>query len=104
MLKFSMSYKGALVQWENISLAAKGSGVRIPYAPYVKAAEMSFFLLCLNSLVDGSIALQEQVDMIVIRQNKQWKQESNIGKRNNQQFCFIPHRLLIQRIMHISPD
>ena len=45
MLKFSMSYKGALVQWENISLAAKGSGVRIPYAPYVKAAEMSFFIL-----------------------------------------------------------
>ena len=45
-----------------------------------------------------NLALQEQVDIIVIGQNKQWKQESNIGKRNNQQFCFIPHRLLIQMI------
>ena len=43
-----------------------------------------------------NLALQEQVDMIVIGQNKQWKQESNMGKRNNQQFCSIPHRLLIQ--------
>jgi putative transposase len=45
-----------------------------------------------------NLALQEQVDMIVIGQNKQWKQESNMGKRHNQHFCSIPHRLLIQMI------
>ena len=33
---------------------------------------------------------------VIIGQNTSWKQELNLGKRNNQSFCHIPHSLLIQ--------
>lgn len=46
------------------------------------------------------IALQEQIGTIVIGHNTQWKSESNMGKRNNQSFCHIPHNLLIQMIRY----
>lgn len=51
-----------------------------------------------------NLALQEKIDMIVIGQNKEWKQESNMGKRNNQQFCAIPHRLFIQMIEYKAKE
>ncbi|WP_100401226.1 RNA-guided endonuclease InsQ/TnpB family protein [Bacillus sp. FJAT-44742] len=46
------------------------------------------------------IALEEDVDTIIIGQNKDWKQNSNMGKRNNQSFVSIPHSLLIQMITY----
>ncbi|OLO28586.1 transposase [Alkalihalophilus pseudofirmus] len=46
------------------------------------------------------IALEEDVDTIIIGQNKEWKQQSNMGKRNNQSFTAIPHSLLIQMIKY----
>ncbi len=44
------------------------------------------------------IAVEEEANMIVIGQNKGWKQKSKMGKRTNQSFCSIPHRLLIKMI------
>jgi putative transposase len=44
------------------------------------------------------IALEEQTNTIIIGKNKEWKQEINIGKRNNQAFVSIPHSLLISMI------
>lgn len=35
--------------------------------------------------------IDHQFGTIIIGENKEWKQEINIGKRNNQHFCFIPH-------------
>ncbi|WP_425453876.1 IS200/IS605 family accessory protein TnpB-related protein [Oceanobacillus arenosus] len=46
------------------------------------------------------IALEEDIDKIIIGQNKGWKQHSNIGKRNNQSFTMIPYALLIQMITY----
>ncbi len=46
------------------------------------------------------LAQEEDVCKIVIGQNKSWKQETNMGKRNNQSFCHIPHSLLIQMITY----
>jgi putative transposase len=46
------------------------------------------------------LALQQNTGTIIIGQNQGWKQESNIGKRNNQSFCHIPHHLLITMISY----
>ena len=32
--------------------------------------------------------------------NKQWKQEINIGRHNNQTFCHIPHSRFIQMLQY----
>ncbi|CEI83333.1 putative transposase [Oceanobacillus oncorhynchi] len=44
------------------------------------------------------IALEEDIDTIIIGQNKAWKQHAKMGKRNNQSFTTIPHRLLMEMI------
>jgi putative transposase len=46
------------------------------------------------------IALEEDIDTIIIGQNNDWKQNSDMGKRNNQSFTSIPHSLLIQMIKY----
>jgi putative transposase len=46
------------------------------------------------------LALEEDIDTIIIGQNKDWKQNSEMGKRNNQSFTTIPHGLLIQMIKY----
>ncbi|WP_280772314.1 RNA-guided endonuclease InsQ/TnpB family protein, partial [Salipaludibacillus daqingensis] len=45
-------------------------------------------------------ALDEDIDTIIIGQNKDWKQNSHMGKKNNQLFTTIPHSLLIQMITY----
>jgi putative transposase len=47
-----------------------------------------------------TLAESEQVDTIIIGHNKNWKQSSNMGRRNNQNFCSIPHSLLIEMIQY----
>jgi putative transposase len=42
--------------------------------------------------------LTNNVDKIVVGKNINWKQEVNIGKKNNQNFVNIPHARLIQMI------
>ncbi|MCT1902186.1 RNA-guided endonuclease InsQ/TnpB family protein [Oceanobacillus sojae] len=46
------------------------------------------------------IALEEDIDTIIIGQNKDWKQYATMGKRNNQSFTSLPHTLLIQMITY----
>jgi putative transposase len=46
------------------------------------------------------IAKAHQIDTIVIGKNKEWKQNSNLGKVNNQKFVQIPHTLLIELITY----
>ncbi|MEI4828101.1 transposase [Bacillus sp. FJAT-53711] len=45
-------------------------------------------------------AVQHEISMIVIGKNTSWKQNSNMGKRQNQSFCHIPHNLLIEMIKY----
>ena len=46
------------------------------------------------------LALEEDIDTIIIGHNKGWKDHSNMGNRNNQTFTTIPHRLLVQMITY----
>ena len=48
--------------------------------------------LIVNHLVSNNI------DTLVIGQNKEWKQDINIGKRNNQNFVGIPHSKFTQML------
>lgn len=43
-------------------------------------------------------AVQHEIFMIVIGKNTSWKQGSDMGKKQNQSFCHIPHNLLIEMI------
>lgn len=43
-------------------------------------------------------ALTENISQIVIGQNKEWKQNVNIGSKNNQNFVQIPYNKLIHQI------
>jgi putative transposase len=46
------------------------------------------------------IAVKQSIGTIIIGQNQGWKETCNIGKRNNQSFCHIPHHLLISMIQY----
>lgn len=45
-------------------------------------------------------ALKNQINTIVIGNNKNWKQCSSLGKRTNQVFVSIPHQKLIDKICY----
>lgn len=45
-------------------------------------------------------ALENQINTIVIGNNKSWKQSSSLGKRTNQGFVSIPHQKLIDKICY----
>lgn len=44
--------------------------------------------------------IDNNIGTIIIGQNKQWKSEINIGKRNNQFFVNIPHSKLIDKVVY----
>jgi len=44
--------------------------------------------------------IENNIGSVVIGYNQQWKQEVNMGKRNNQNFVYIPFWLLIRKIMY----
>ncbi len=46
------------------------------------------------------ILVKENIKTLIIGKNDGWKQEANMGKRNNQQFCFIPHAKLIAMLKY----
>lgn len=50
------------------------------------------------------LCLENKVSNIVIGKNKGWKNESNIGSRNNQNFVQIPHARLIQMITYKAEE
>ncbi|CAG9612679.1 IS200/IS605 family transposase ISBth14 [Bacillus rhizoplanae] len=45
-------------------------------------------------------AVQHEISMIVIGKNTSWKQNSEMGNRQNQSFCHILHNLLIEMIIY----
>jgi putative transposase len=46
------------------------------------------------------LLVSEGIGTLVIGKNDGWKQEANMGKRNNQQFCFIPHARFISMLKY----
>jgi len=48
--------------------------------------------------------LEKKIDYVVIGYNKEWKQNINIGKRNNQNFVQIPFNQLFQQLSYRSKE
>jgi len=44
--------------------------------------------------------LENGIDTLVCGLNKEWKQEVNTGKRNNQKFCSIPYDMFIRQLAY----
>ena len=42
--------------------------------------------------------VNNNIGTIVVGKNNSWKQNSNIGRVNNQHFCFIPHSIFIKKL------
>jgi putative transposase len=42
--------------------------------------------------------LENGIDTLICGLNKEWKQEVNTGKRNNQKFCSIPYDMFIKQL------
>lgn len=49
-----------------------------------------------------SLAKEKEINTIIIGKNENWKQNSNIGKKNNQNFVNIPHSRFISMIRYKS--
>lgn len=50
-----------------------------------------------------NIALIEDIRVIYIGKKEDWKQNTNMGKQNNQTFVSIPHSMLIEMIQYKVP-
>lgn len=44
--------------------------------------------------------IENNIDTVIVGRNKNWKQESNMSKKVNQNFVGIPHGLFIQKIKY----
>ena len=51
-----------------------------------------------------SYCLAYDLGRIVIGQNPDWKQRVNMGKVNNQKFCYIPYAKLIDNIKYLAEE
>ena len=51
-----------------------------------------------------NFCLAHDLEHIVIGVNKEWKQEVNIGKRNNQNFVMLPHGKFVEMIRYKAED
>ena len=47
-----------------------------------------------------NIAIEKGIKTIVVGYNKKWKQECNLGRKNNEKFLSIPHSQLLQYIKY----
>ena len=47
-----------------------------------------------------NFCIENKIDTLVCGYNSGWKQESNMGKRNNQKFINIPHATIIQQLTY----
>lgn len=47
---------------------------------------------------------ENDIDTLVIGKNKKWKAESNMGKKNNQNWVSIPHNMLVKQIEYKCED
>jgi putative transposase len=45
-------------------------------------------------------AVEHEISKLILGHNVAWKQESNMGRRNNQNFVFLPHSTLIEMIKY----
>jgi putative transposase len=63
---------------------------------------IDFFHKCSKKIID--YCLQNDIGTIVIGYNPEWKQNCNIGKRNNQNFATIPYYKLINPLKYKAEE
>ena len=64
-----------------------------------RANFMQNFLHQSSSIVIKALK-ERKISTLVIGLNEDWKQKSNIGKANNQNFVSLPHRKLIDQLVY----
>ena len=48
--------------------------------------------------------VEHEIDMIIVGYNDGWKQEIELGKKNNRVFCHIPHKRLIETLEYKAKE
>jgi putative transposase len=47
-----------------------------------------------------SYCLANHIGTVVVGKNNSWKQKANMGAKNNQNFCFLPHSVFISKLQY----
>jgi putative transposase len=72
---------------------------RIQQLSAKRANQVDTYLHQASRLVINHL-IQNRIQTLVIGKNELWKQEVNMGKRNNQEFVLIPHARFIEMIQY----
>lgn len=59
-----------------------------------------FYNKVANNII--TYALQNNISFICVGKNNNWKQEIDLGSKNNQTFCFIAHALFIKKLTNLG--
>jgi putative transposase len=77
----------------------KGSSNRVDNLTHKRNMKINDYLHKTSRFIID-YCIEHHISKIIIGDNKHWKQEINIGKRNNQNFVSIPHQKLIEQIQY----
>ncbi|GGA31761.1 hypothetical protein CYANOKiyG1_48510 [Okeania sp. KiyG1] len=50
-----------------------------------------------SSLIINTL-INQKIGTLIIGHNEEWKQKINLGKRNNQNFVYVPYNKLIEKL------
>lgn len=81
------------------SRLGKGTSPRLPKLCTKRNFKVDDYLHKASRLVVNHL-ISNNIGTLVIGKNDNWKQESNIGKRNNQNFVQIPHDRFIHQLKY----
>ena len=93
-------------QWYNKRMAALQAKGKFHHMAAVALKRNNRIGDCVHKIahIVVSYCLAYDLGRIVIGQNPNWKQGVNIGKVNNQKFCYIPHAKLIDNIKYLAEE
>jgi putative transposase len=77
----------------------KGSSNKIQALTQKRNARVNDFIHKTSRIIINN-AIEQNVTKIIVGNNKRWKNEINIGTKNNAIFCSIPHDTLIDKIKY----
>jgi putative transposase len=77
----------------------RGSSNKIQALTQKRNARVNDFIHKTSRIIVNN-AIEQNVTKIIVGNNKSWKNEINIGTKNNATFCSIPHDTLIDKIKY----
>lgn len=77
----------------------RGSSNKIQALTQKRNARVNDFIHKTSRIIVNN-AVEQNVTKIIVGNNKSWKNEINIGTKNNATFCSIPHDTLIEKIKY----